>query len=123
MAVRGIRGAITVEKDDKTDIIEATQELLKQIITQNQLLSDDIISIIFTLTPDLRSAFPAAAARAMGLTQVPLLCTQEIPVPGALPHCIRVLIHVNTDKPQDQIRHQFLKAAAQLRPDLVENIG
>lgn len=121
MAVRGIRGAITVEKDDRTNILEATQELLTKIIVNNELLPDDIISIIFTVTPDLKSAFPAAAARAMGLTLVPLLCTQEIPVPGALPYCIRVLIHVNTDKLPDQIRHQFLRSAAQLRPDLIEN--
>lgn len=118
MAVRGIRGAITVEKDENKEISEATQELLTQMISNNGILSQDIISIIFTMTPDLRSAFPAEAARAMGLTLVPLLCTQEIPVPGALPLCIRVLMHINTEKPQDQIKHQFMRAASQLRPDL-----
>ncbi len=118
MAVRGIRGAITVEKDENKELSEATQELLTQMISNNGILSQDIISIIFTMTPDLRSAFPAEAARAMGLTLVPLLCTQEIPVPGALPLCIRVLMHINTEKPQDQIKHQFMRAASQLRPDL-----
>lgn len=118
MVVRGIRGAITVEKDDNKEISEATQELLTQIISNNGILSQDIISIIFTMTSDLRSAFPAEAARAMGLTLVPLLCTQEIPVPGALPLCIRVLMHINTEKRQDQIKHQFMRAATQLRPDL-----
>lgn len=118
MVVRGIRGAITVEKDDNKEISEATQELLTQIISNNGILSQDIISIIFTMTADLRSAFPAEAARAMGLTLVPLLCTQEIPVPGALPQCIRVLMHINTEKRQDQIKHQFMRAASQLRQDL-----
>lgn len=118
MVVRGIRGAITVEKDDNKEISEATQELLTQIINNNGILSQDIISIIFTMTADLRSAFPAEAARAMGLTLVPLLCTQEIPVPGALPQCIRVLMHINTEKRQDQIKHQFMRAASQLRQDL-----
>jgi len=120
MAVRGIRGAITVETDDPAEIHAATRELLQEIISKNEITADDIISIIFTVTADIRSAFPATAARAMGLNLVPLICTQEIPVPGALPSCIRVLMHVNTPKTQGEIAHRFLRAAAQLRPDLSE---
>ncbi|MEQ8200853.1 MAG: chorismate mutase [Syntrophomonadaceae bacterium] len=118
MAVRGIRGAITVEKDDQGAIYAATRELLQEVIQANELSSDNIISIIFTVTPDLKSAFPATAARSMGLSMVPLLCTQEIPVPGALPLCIRLLMHADTPRSQSEISHRFLRGATQLRPDL-----
>lgn len=120
MAVRGIRGAITVEKDDPAEIDTATRELLQELIRKNEISAEDIISIIFTVTADIKSAFPATAARAMGLNLVPLICTQEIPVPGALPLCIRVLMHVDTPKTQGEISHRFLRNAAQLRPDLSE---
>lgn len=119
MAVRGIRGAITVPRDDKEMIDGATRELLQAVIEKNELSAEDIISIIFTVTPDLNSAFPATAARCMGMDTVPLLCTQEIPVAGALPLCIRILMHVDTPKTQVEIKHQFLRDAAQLRPDLL----
>ncbi len=118
MAVRGIRGAITISNDVPDEISAATQELLQEIITQNHLFAQDIVSIIFSVTPDIRSVFPARAARSMGLEQVPLFCTQEIPVYDALPFCIRILLHVNTDKMQGEIKHVFLKDAAQLRQDL-----
>ncbi|NLN88029.1 MAG: chorismate mutase [Syntrophomonadaceae bacterium] len=118
MAVRGIRGAITVARDDKEEIYLATRVLLQEMIQKNGLSAKDLISIIFTVTPDLSSAFPATAARDMGLSMVPLICTQEIPVPGALPLCIRVLMHVDTPKTQGEISHRFLRTAAQLRPDL-----
>ena len=120
MAVRGIRGAITVEKDDPAEIDTANRELLQELIRKNEISAEDIISIIFTVTADIKSAFPATAARAMGLNLVPLICTQEIPVPGALPLCIRVLMHVDTPKTQGEISHRFLRNAAQLRPDLSE---
>jgi chorismate mutase len=120
MLVRGIRGATTVKEDDQSQVLQATRELLEEIIKQNDLNSQDIASILFTVTPDLKSAFPAQAARSIGLEQVPLLCTQEIAVADALPLCIRVLLHVNTDKQQEEINHIFLKDAAQLRKDLIK---
>ena len=117
-AVRGIRGAITVERDDATLLMDATERLLRAILTENAIDSGDIASALFTLTPDLVSQFPAAAARRIGWTQVPLLNFTEIAVPGGLPRCIRVLLHVNTDKAQDAIVHVYLDGARVLRPDL-----
>lgn len=119
MSVRGLRGATTVERDTPEDILDATSELLERIQQANPgLRSEDIASVIFTMTPDLVSTYPAAAARQLGWTQVPLLCTQEIPVTDALSRCIRVLIHWNTDLPQSVINPVYLRQAARLRPDL-----
>ena len=118
MVVRGIRGAITVKEDDASQVLQATGELLENIIKHNDLNSQDIASIIFTVTPDIKSVFPAEAARSIGLNAVPLLCTQEIGVEGALPSCIRVLMHVNTHKGQEEIIHIFMRDAAKLREDL-----
>jgi chorismate mutase len=118
MQVRGIRGAITIDEDNKSQVLDATQELLTAMQAANGFLPEDIASVLFTVTPDVRSAFPAEAARLMGWEQVPLLCFQEIEVPGALPRCIRVLIHINTDKPQESIKHIYLGQARSLRPDL-----
>lgn len=119
MAVRGIRGAITVNENKSADVLAATRELLLEIIKQNNLKAQDIASIIFTVTDDINSTFPAEAARAMGLNLVPLMCGREIGVEGALPLCIRILLHVNTDKTQEQIKHVFLKGASKLREDLI----
>ena len=102
--LRAIRGAISVPRDEPGAIYEATQELLAAIVARNAIATDDIISVIFTVTPDLRSAFPALAARQMGWLDVPLLCTMEIPVPGALGQCIRVLLHVETTRPRAKSR-------------------
>ena len=118
--VRGIRGATTVEHNDAGEIREATQELLQKILEENQLCTEDLVSAIFTLTPDLNADFPASSARAIGWQLVPLLCATEIPVPGALPYCIRVLLHVNTTRSQKEIRHIFLRDAVKLRKDLVD---
>ena len=118
--VRGIRGATTVERNDAGEIREATQELLQRILDENQLCTEDLVSAIFTLTPDLNADFPASSAREIGWQLVPLLCATEIPVPGALPHCIRVLLHVNTTRNQNEIRHIFLRDAVKLRKDLVD---
>lgn len=115
--VRGIRGATTVEVDDKEAIIGATEELLEDLSRQNQFQPDEIVSAFFTLTPDLRATFPAEAARKRGWTLVPMLCATEIPVPGSLPKCIRVMIHVNTTKRPDEICHVYLRRAVALRPD------
>ena len=115
--LRAIRGAISVARDEPGAIYEATQELLSTIVARNEIGTEDIISVIFTVTPDLTSAFPALAARQMGWLDVPLLCTMEIPVPGALGQCIRVLLHVETTRPRAQIAHVYLRAAEVLRPD------
>jgi chorismate mutase len=116
--LRAIRGAITVSHDTPADIYAATQELLREIVARNTVAVTDIISVIFTVTPDLTSAFPAMAAREIGWTDVPLLCTMEIPVPGALGHCIRVLLHAESDRPRGAIEHVYLGDAVVLRPDL-----
>lgn len=117
-AVRGVRGAITVERDDATLLLDATERLLREIVAENAIDTGDIASALFTLTPDLVSQFPAAAARRIGWTQVPLLNFTEIAVPGGLARCIRVLLHVNTAKRQDEIVHVYLDGARVLRPDL-----
>ena len=117
--VRGLRGATTVAQDEPQLILAATEELLSRILEGNPTLaSDDIASIFFTVTTDLVSVHPAVAARKMGWTSVPLLCSTEIPVPGSLPFCVRVLIHWNTDLAQSQIKHVYLNEAVRLRPDL-----
>lgn len=119
MPVRGIRGAISIEEDQSELILEATRELLEAILQANPSLApEDIASITFTLTPDLNAVHPALAARQMGWEQVPLLCGQEIAVPDSLPKVLRVLIHWNTDLPQSEIRHMYLRKAIALRPDL-----
>lgn len=119
MPIRGIRGATTVEQDSPEEILAATRQLLAEILRANPALATEAIaSVIFSLTPDLVSVFPAEAARQIGWTEVPLFCVQEIPVPGALPRCIRVLIHCNTDLLQSQVQHVYLREAHKLRPDL-----
>ncbi len=119
MAVRGVRGAITVDHDLPKEIVAATRELLEEILKQNQIETfDDIASIFFTTTPDLVSTFPAEAARAIGMSQVPLLCASEIAVVNKMPKCIRVLMHLNTEKRQCEIQHIYLREAKKLRPDV-----
>jgi len=117
--VRGIRGAITVERNDAGEIIAATRELLEAIIKENDLEPEDIASAIFTVTKDLDAEFPASAAREMGWKYVPLLCATEIDVPGRLGKCIRIMVHVNTEKSQRELKHVYLKEAIQLRTDLL----
>lgn len=119
MQVRGIRGAISVEEDTPAEVLEATRELLEAILSSNGLDEyDDIISAVFTTTPDLTSAFPAEAARGLGMNHVPLLCASEIAVAGAMPRCIRVLLHVNTTRKPEEIVHVYLRDARKLRPDM-----
>ena len=115
--VRGVRGAITTSGDDALAIREATTELLQVMLERNALSADDLISLMFTTTPDLTAEFPAVAAREMGLGAVPLLCAAEIDVPGALPSCIRVLAHCSMPA-QRPIRHVYLRDAVKLRPDI-----
>jgi chorismate mutase len=116
MATRGIRGATTVERNDRDEILAATTELLNVIVRLNGLRSEDIAYVWFTVTPDLDAEFPAFAARELGWTEVPLMCGREIPVPGALARCIRALISWNTAKGQREVRHVFLHGAKELRP-------
>jgi chorismate mutase len=115
---RGVRGAITVECNEPTIILEATRELLEALVQANELQPQDVASVIFTVTTDLDAAHPARAARDMGWDGVALICATEIPVPASLPHCIRVLIHWNTTKAQHELRHVYLRDACTLRPDL-----
>lgn len=117
--VRGVRGAITIAEDTKEEVRQATQELLNTLLRENDIALEDIISAFFTATPDIVSEFPARAARMMGWHQVPLMCSQEMEVAGALPRCIRVLLHVNSDKPLAEIKHVYLREAAKLRQDLI----
>ena len=119
--VRGIRGATTVERDDAEAILSATEELIREIVAANELDPADVASALFTVTPDLHAEFPAAAARRMGWTMVPLLNFTEIGVPGRLECCIRVLVHVNTTRTQNEMVHVYLREAVSLRPDLVSN--
>jgi chorismate mutase len=116
---RGIRGAITTKGDDTAAIARATKRLLTEITTRNQIELDDIASVLFTVTHDLRSCFPALAAREMGWVWVPMLHACEIDVPGALGRCIRVLMHVNTTRLPAEIEHVYLDGAVVLRPDLM----
>lgn len=118
MACRAIRGAITVETDSAAAILEATRELLARIVEINGVEVKDVASAYFTATPDLVAAFPAQAARQLGWDRIALLDAQAIPVPDSLPRCVRVLIHWNTERAQDTIRHVYLRGAAVLRPDL-----
>lgn len=116
--LRAIRGATTVERDTPELIRLATRELLESIAARNGITSADVVSAIFTVTNDLTSEFPAHAARELGWLEVPLLCTLEIPVPGSLGKCIRVLLHVESSAARAEIRHVYLHDARALRPDL-----
>jgi chorismate mutase len=114
---RGIRGATTAAANTAEDILEATEELVKVLIHLNDLHTDDIASAIFTTTPDLTAWFPALAAREFGWTEVPMICTHEMAVPGSLQKAVRVLVHVNTTRSASEMRHVYLKGARQLRPE------
>jgi chorismate mutase len=122
MPCRGIRGATTAEADTPAAIIGATRELLRAIVERNGVAAADVASAFFTVTDDLAAAFPAQAARDLGWEHAALLDAREIPVPGSLPYCVRVLVHWNTDKRQDEIRHVYLHGAEALRPDLEEEL-
>jgi chorismate mutase len=120
MLVRGIRGAVTADSNKKEEIIEKTKELLITLKKENDFKIEDIVSILFSVTSDLNAAFPARAARELGWNRVPLLDMQEIEVPGSLPKCIRVLIQINCQKSQTEIKHCYLRGAETLRKDLVK---
>lgn len=120
MLVRGIRGAVTADSNKKEEIIEKTKELLITLKKENDFKIEDIVSILFSVTSDLNAAFPARAARELGWNRVPLLDMQEIEVPESLPKCIRVLIQINCQKSQTEIKHCYLRGAETLRKDLVK---
>jgi chorismate mutase len=118
VAVRAIRGAIQVEANERDAVLDGATELVLEVMKRNGVEPADLISILFTATPDLTAEFPAYAARQLGLTDVPLMCASEIAVPGALPLTLRLLAHVDTDRPRADIRHVYLRGAAALRTDL-----
>ncbi len=120
MTIRAIRGATTLVEDERHHLHERTKELVEAIIAANSLDIDDVISVIFTCTPDIVSDFPAAAARELGFGAVPLMCAQEMAVPGALPRVVRVMMHANLDVPRDQVSHVYLHEAKSLRKDLAQ---
>lgn len=120
MICRGIRGATCVDANQADAILTATRELLARMVAANGVSVRNVASVFFTATPDLDAAYPARAAREMGWTQVPLLCTQEMAIEDSLPRCIRVLVHWNTDRGPDQIQHIYLRGTRALRPDLAE---
>jgi len=119
-AVRALRGATTVDADTPEQVEERIHALLRQMFERNEIHHDDLISSIFTATPDINSAFPAAAARAFGLGDVPLLCAQELDIDGGAPRCLRVLIHLNTERTREGLHHIYLEGAQGLRDDLPE---
>jgi len=116
MYCRGIRGATTVERNEREEILAATTELLELLIQRNELRTDDVASAIFTMTDDLDAEFPAVAARMLGWTDVALMCMREISVPGSLRMCIRILLHVNTGRSASEINHVYIRRAVDLRP-------
>jgi chorismate mutase len=118
MPLRGVRGATTIDRNEREAILAATRQLLGLMIRTNGIEPRDVASALFTTTPDINAEFPALAARQLGWLDVPLLCGHEMAIPGSLPLCIRVLIHWNTDKPQQEIEHVYVREAKRLRPDL-----
>ena len=119
-ALRGIRGAITVSKNSRKEILEGTRILLKKVLQENKIHIENIVSVIFSTTRDLNAEFPAVAARQIGMDFTPLLCTHEMNVPQGLKKCIRILLHVNTNKSQRAMKNVYLRGAEALRPDLPE---
>lgn len=120
MAIRAIRGAVQLRQDNFDEMREAVVELLSEIFTRNQVSADQLISILFTATPDLRCGFPAAAARELPLGDVPLMCAAELDIPDALPRVVRVMAHLDTDRSRQEIQHVYLRGAEALRLDLAQ---
>ena len=117
-SVRALRGAITLEEDSRAQVMERTARLLREMMERNEVGKEDLISIFFTATEDIRSEFPAAAARAIGISDVPLLCARELDIDGAVALCVRVMMHMTSDKPAADLRHVYLEGAEPLRTDL-----
>jgi chorismate mutase len=120
VAVRAVRGATQLERDEREHLVASVEELVSEVLRQNDLSVADLISVVFTATPDIRSEFPAFAARRLGIGDVPLLCAQELDIAGAMPLVIRMLAHIETTSARDEIRHVYLRGAAALRRDLAQ---
>jgi chorismate mutase len=118
--LRGLRGATTCDEDTPEAIADAVIELMPQLMARNEISHDDVVSVIFTTSPDLTSAFPATAARSIGFGDIPLLCASEIDVPGSMRKCVRVLMHVMTTRERSRMHHVYLRNAQSLRDDLPE---
>ena len=121
MRLHALRGAITVDANEREQILDATEELMRELLERNGLSAADVVDCIFTMTEDLNAEFPAVAARAAGWTDVALMCGHEMGVPGSLARCVRILMHVNTELGLDQVKHVYLRGARALRPDLAAN--
>lgn len=120
MAVRAIRGAVQVDANEQAAVLEGTTELVSEVMARNGIDTENVISVMFTATPDLTAEFPALAARKIGFQDVPLLCASEIDVPGAMPRVVRLLMHVETSKPRAALQHVYLRGAAALRLDIAQ---
>ena len=120
MTVRAIRGAIQVAANERQEILDGTAELVTEVMKRNGLSTDEVISVIFSATPDLRAEFPALAARALGFQEVPLLCCTEIDVPGAMPRVVRLMMHVDTPLRRADVQHVYLRGASALRLDIAQ---
>ena len=120
MAVRAVRGATQLDVDEREHLLSSTRELVQAVLDTNPMGPEDLISVVFTVTPDLRSEFPAVAARELGLGDVPLLCCTEIDVPGAMPRVVRLMAHAELDVPRADVRHVYLRGAVALRRDIAQ---
>jgi chorismate mutase len=120
VAVRAVRGAVQVEANESAVILAGTTELVTEVMSRNDLSTDDVISVIFSATPDLDAEFPALAARKLGFQDVPLLCCREIPVPSAMPRVVRLMMHIETSRPRAEVHHVYLRGAAALRLDIAQ---
>lgn len=122
MRLAALRGATTLDTDSRDEVLSRTAELLEQLLQRNALTTDDVVSLLFTATGDIRSEFPAAAVRAAGISDVPMLCARELEISGAsaIPLCVRVMAHVESERPRAELRHVYLRGARQLRSDLPE---
>ena len=120
VAVRAIRGAIQLDVDEREHLLASTRELVTAVLEANDLSTDSVISIIFTVTADIHSEFPAVAARELGMGDVPLICTTEIDVPGSLPRVVRLMAHAEMDVPRSEVRHVYLRGAKALRRDIAQ---
>jgi chorismate mutase len=120
MAVRAIRGAVQLDSGDRDEILAGTSELVTEVMSRNGLTTEDVISVLFTATPDLTAEFPALAARKLGFQDVPLLCAVEMNVPGAMPRVVRLMMHVDTGRTRDKVQHVYLRGASALRLDIAQ---
>ena len=120
MAVRAVRGATQLDVDERGHLLASVEELVSELLRQNELGTEDLISMLFTATPDLHAEFPAVAARELGIGDVPLICAQELDIAGALPRVIRVMVHAETPRSRAEVRHVYLRGAVALRRDLAQ---